>query len=74
MSYRLTRELPDGRIKAHPMTFARVWDAQQAAAYVLADNGAATRPEAARFAATLTPGTPGSHAGYTFTITPEARR
>ena len=69
MSYRLTRELPDGTVKAHSMPFARVRDAQQAAACVLADNGAATRAEAARFAGTITPDTPCTFAGYTFTIT-----
>jgi hypothetical protein len=73
MSYQLTRRLPDGTVKRHSITFATRRDAAKAAAYVLADNGAAPRGDAAAFASRLQDtavGTEMGHpSGYVFTIT-----
>jgi hypothetical protein len=72
MTYRLTRRLPDGTVKQHSMPFATTRAAAQAAAYVLADNGAASRKDAAAFASRLQDAAPGTglphSSGYVFTI------
>lgn len=71
--YRLTRQLPDGQVKAHSTLFTTRHKAAQAAFYVLFDNQVANRREATEFASRLqdTPlGVSLSHAsGYSFTIT-----
>jgi hypothetical protein len=73
-SYRLTRQLPDGTVREHSTAFESLRAAAQAVAYVLADNKAADRKDAAAFASRLqdaAPGTTMTHpSGYSFTIRP----
>jgi hypothetical protein len=71
--FQLTRMLPDGTVKVHPMPFLTRREANTAAAFSLYDNGAATKAEAQRFAAVLgkTPvGEPVMHkpSGYVFLV------
>lgn len=74
-TYRLTRRLPDGTVRRHPGAFRTRRDVSQAVAYVLADNGAASRKDAAAFAfrfESAPTGTEAGHAsGYAFTVTEE---
>ena len=50
MTYKLTRKLPDGTVKAWGAPFATIGKAAQAVAYCLADNGLVVRSDAAAFA------------------------
>jgi hypothetical protein len=71
-SYRLIRQWPDGTVRASSTAFTSLRAAAQAVAYTLADNGAASRKDAATFASRLqdtAPGTTMTHpSGYSFTI------
>ena len=71
-SYRLTRQWPDGTVRESSTAFTSLRAAAQAVAYTLADNGAASRKDAAAFASRLqdaAPGTTMTHpSGYSFTI------
>lgn len=71
MTYTLTRTLPDGTAKTWSMPFATMHKVAQAVAYCLADNGLASRPDAAAFASKFqdtAPGTSVRHepSGYAF--------
>jgi hypothetical protein len=50
MTYKLTRKLPDGTVKAWSTPFATMRKAAQAVAYCLADNGLDSRKGATAFA------------------------
>jgi N12 class adenine-specific DNA methylase len=71
-SYRLTRQWPDGTVRESSTTFTSLRAVAQAVAYTLADNGAASRKDAAAFASRLqdaAPGTTMTHpSGYSFTL------
>ena len=71
-SYRLTRQWPDGTVRESSTPFTSLRAAAQAVAYTLADNGAASRKDAAAFASRLQDAAPGATmthpSGYSFTI------
>jgi len=72
MTYRLSRTMPNGTVKAWSTPFDTMRKAAQAVAYCLSDNGLDTRAGAAAFASQFqdaAPGTAVTHpaSGYVFT-------
>ncbi len=71
MAFMLTRTPPGGTAKTWSMPFPTMHKAAQAVAYCLADNGLASRPDAAAFASRFEDAAPGTEmrhepSGYVF--------